>query len=73
MNQLVFIQNNQVFTDSLKIAEVFRKSHDNVMRDIRNQMEKLIEAGEKEWGTLNFLRRPITYTLKTSKCILNTI
>ncbi|MCR8961636.1 Rha family transcriptional regulator [Brevibacillus halotolerans] len=54
MNQLVFIQNNQVFTDSLKIAEVFRKSHDNVMRDIRNQIEKLSEAGEGEWGTLNF-------------------
>ncbi|MDR5022230.1 phage regulatory protein, partial [Bacillus thuringiensis] len=31
--------NGKVVTDSLKIAEVFNKRHDNVMADIRTQME----------------------------------
>lgn len=50
MNQLVFIQNNQVITDSLTIAEMFSKGHDNVLRDIRKQVEF---AGE-EFSLLNF-------------------
>lgn len=54
MNQLVFIENGNVFTDSLIVAQMFSKTHDNVMRDIRKQIEKLIEAGEGEWGVLNF-------------------
>lgn len=54
MSQLVFVENNQVVTDSLTIAEVFGKDHDNVLRDIRNQIEKLIEAGEKKFSLLNF-------------------
>lgn len=36
MNQLVFISDGQVVTDSLKIAEVFEKEHARVMRDIRD-------------------------------------
>ncbi|WYP24765.1 phage regulatory protein/antirepressor Ant [Alkalihalobacillus sp. FSL W8-0930] len=36
MTQLVFIESNRVVTDSLTIAESFGKSHDKVMRDIRN-------------------------------------
>lgn len=52
--KLVFIENNRPVTDSLTIAEVFGKSHDNVMRDIRMQIEKLTEAGETQWGILNF-------------------
>lgn len=35
MNRLVFIENGQAVTDSLKIAEVFEKEHARVMRDIR--------------------------------------
>lgn len=54
MNQLVFIENQQVVTDSLTIAEVFGKEHFNVSNDIKNQIAKLNEAGEKEWGVLNF-------------------
>lgn len=34
--ELVSIQNNQVVTTSLKIAEVFGKTHYQVLRDIRN-------------------------------------
>lgn len=51
---LVFVNNNQVVTDSLTVAEVFRKEHKNILRDIDTQMEKLVEAGEKDWGVLNF-------------------
>lgn len=50
MNQLVFIENNQIVTDSLTIAEMFGKRHDNVMADIRTQKEY---AGE-EFSLLNF-------------------
>ncbi|TCJ01340.1 Rha family transcriptional regulator [Cytobacillus praedii] len=35
MNQLVFIENNKAVTDSLTVAEVFKKEHARVMRDIR--------------------------------------
>lgn len=54
MNQLVFIKENKAVTDSLMISEKFRKSHDNVMRDIRQQIDKLHEAGLGEWSVLNF-------------------
>jgi Rha family phage regulatory protein len=54
MSQLVFVEKNQAVTDSLTVAEVFGKTHDNVLRDIRNQVEKLIEAGESEFTLLNF-------------------
>lgn len=50
MNQLVYIKNEQVLTDSLTIAEMFGKRHDNVMTDIRTQMEY---AGEG-FSLLNF-------------------
>jgi len=54
MSKLVFIENGRPVTDSLTVSEVFEKSHDNVIRDIRQQIEKLEEAGMKEWGVLNF-------------------
>lgn len=36
MGELVFKQNNQALTNSLLVAEKFRKEHKNIMRDIRN-------------------------------------
>lgn len=40
MKELVFVNNNnEVVTDSLMVAEVFEKSHDNVLKDIRKQMD----------------------------------
>lgn len=60
MNQLVFIENNRVVTDSLTVAEVFEKRHDIVLRDIENQITKLQEAGEKEFSLHNF--EESTYT-----------
>ncbi|MGR6765387.1 Rha family transcriptional regulator [Paenibacillus sp. T2-29] len=54
MTQLVFIHEGQAVTDSLTVAKVFGKDHDHVMRDIRQQLNKLQEAGEAEWGVSNF-------------------
>lgn len=54
MTQLVFIQNNKVVTDSLTIAEVFKKRHTDVVRDIEVQIKKLEAADENEWGKGNF-------------------
>lgn len=54
MNQLVFVEKGKVVTDSLTVAEVFKKGHDKVMRDIKNQINKLEVAGEKEFIIANF-------------------
>lgn len=56
MTQLVFIQKGQAVTDSLTVAHEFGKEHKNVLRDIEGQLVKLEEAGEQEWGVLNFER-----------------
>jgi Rha family phage regulatory protein len=42
LNQLVFVEKNQVVTDSLTVAEVFGKNHADVLRDIRK-----MECSEK--------------------------
>lgn len=40
MNELVFIQNNEILVSSKDIAINFSKRHDNVLRDIENIKEK---------------------------------
>ena len=35
-NSLVFIDNNEVVTDSLIVAEVFEKQHKDVLKSVRN-------------------------------------
>ncbi|MRS25808.1 ORF6C domain-containing protein [Bacillus sp. RIT694] len=56
VSEFVFMERNQVVTDSLTMAQMFGKEHKNVMRDIEVQLEKLIEANETEWSQLNFER-----------------
>lgn len=53
-HQWVYADGEQAVTDSLIVAEVFKKDHDKVMRDIKNQISKLKEAGEEDWGSANF-------------------
>ncbi|MGM0967156.1 MAG: Rha family transcriptional regulator [Bacillota bacterium] len=48
--QLVFVKENEVVTDSVAIAEMFGKNHDDVLKDVRRQMEY---AG-KEFSLGNF-------------------
>ncbi|HDR3433500.1 TPA: Rha family transcriptional regulator [Bacillus thuringiensis] len=47
---LVFENNGRVVTDSLMIAEMFEKTHDNVLKDIRKQ----IEYAGPEFSLVNF-------------------
>ena len=48
MNDLVFVENGQVVTDSLTVADSFEKEHKNVLKDIR-------ELGcSEEFRRLNF-------------------
>ncbi|KLV15503.1 Rha family transcriptional regulator [Bacillus altitudinis] len=54
MSELVFVEGNQVVTDSLTISKVFDKRHDFVLRDIEVQIEKLKQAGETDFSLLNF-------------------
>lgn len=54
MSNIVFIENNEVVTDSLNVAETFGKQHKNVIRDIHNLHSELEEKGK-----LNF--EPISY------------
>ncbi|MEB9454399.1 ORF6C domain-containing protein [Bacillus anthracis] len=54
ISEFVFMEGNQVVTDSLTMAQMFGKRHDHVMRDIEIQIEKLLEAGEQQWGITNF-------------------
>ncbi|GGJ61781.1 Rha family transcriptional regulator [Virgibacillus salexigens] len=48
MDKLVFVKNKEVVTDSLTVAHVFKKRHDNVIRDIRT-----LECST-EFSLLNF-------------------
>ena len=47
MNELVFKKKDDVYTDSLMVAETFGKRHDNVIREI----EKLLEGIAKNEET----------------------
>ncbi|PEK28258.1 Rha family transcriptional regulator [Bacillus wiedmannii] len=51
---LVFIKDNKVVTDSLTVAELLKKQHKHVLRDIKVQMEKLESAGEGKFTESNF-------------------
>ncbi len=54
VSEFVFMEGNNVVTDSLTVSQMFGKEHKNVIRDIEVQLEKLLEANESEWGQLNF-------------------
>lgn len=46
MDELVIMQNKQAVTTSLKVAEVFGKRHDHIMRDVNNLKKDLPNFGE---------------------------
>lgn len=50
MSNIVFIENNEVVTDSLKVGEVFNKRHDHIIRDIEKIMEELEGKGNPNFG-----------------------
>ena len=48
MNELVFLQNNQALTTSLKVAEYFGKRHDRVLRAISASIQALPKIGDSK-------------------------
>lgn len=46
----LYERNGQPYCDSLQVAETFSKSHDNILRGIRNTMA----AGDEDFNLLNF-------------------
>jgi Rha family phage regulatory protein len=54
MTELVIIQQKEVVTTSLKIAEVFEKRHDLVLRDIDNLLLELSTLDISERTLLKF-------------------
>ena len=60
MTELVILQNEQAITTSLKVAEVFEKNHQHVMRDIRDlekqiSQSKIGRAEEKLFELSNYI------------------
>jgi Rha family phage regulatory protein len=53
MNQLVFIQNNNIVTDSITVAEAFGKRHSDVLRDVRN-LEVSFEFAERNFALSDY-------------------
>ena len=43
MNELVYLKNEQALTDSLTVAEIFEKRHDQVLRAIDSLVESLLK------------------------------
>ncbi|HDR8417002.1 TPA: Rha family transcriptional regulator [Bacillus cereus] len=54
MTNIVFIENNEVVTDSLMVAEVFGKQHYHVLRDINNLLLELDEKGKSNFGLSDY-------------------
>ncbi|MEK4893938.1 Rha family transcriptional regulator [Bacillus sp. FSL M7-0996] len=62
INNLVFIEDHMIVTDSLTVAYMWRKDHNSVISIIVNQIQKLNEAGESEFSQANFIKS--SYTIK---------
>ena len=56
LNNVVYIKQGRVLTDSKHLAEVFGKRHDNVVRDIR---AVIADLQDPEFTALNFEERKI--------------
>lgn len=67
-NNIVFIENNEVVTDSLNVAEVFGKEHSKVIRSIETMQcsDKFREAnfGVSEYKTENNNKSYKKYLIK---------
>ena len=52
MNELVFLQNDQALTTSLKVAEYFEKPHNDILKSIRSLIEDVEGLGEKSQSSM---------------------
>ena len=48
MNDIVFLRNEEAMTDSLKVAEMFGKRHDNILQQIDRLAETLLNFKERQ-------------------------
>lgn len=53
MSELVFVEQGEVVTDSLMVAEVFGKMHKDVLRDIRN-LECSTEFNQRNFAPIDY-------------------
>lgn len=63
-NNLIEIKNNQVLTNSLKVAEKFEKEHKNIIKNISNLLENL---GRLKIEPSNFYIKQTTYINSQNK------
>ena len=68
MNELITIKKDKAVTSSLKVAEMFHKRHDNVLRDIRNldcsEEFRLLNFGESRYMNEQKHYQPMYYMTK---------
>ncbi|PEJ28460.1 Rha family transcriptional regulator [Bacillus pseudomycoides] len=62
VNNLVFIEENTIVTDSLIVADMWKEDHNSVISTIINQIQKLNEACESDFSQANFIKS--SYTIK---------
>ena len=66
MNELVFLENNQALTTSLKVAEVFGKRHDRLLQTIEEQygdLHEFVEMFHKDIYTDSYGRPQTMYVM----------
>lgn len=52
----LYEKDNQIFCDSLQVAEELKKRHDHVLRDIENKMDDISKSNDPKFGEINFLK-----------------
>lgn len=55
MNELIKLVEGEIVADSRMIAEHFGKRHDHVLRDIADEIEKIVEIGEPIFGESSYI------------------
>lgn len=52
----LYEKDNQIFCDSLQVANELKKRHDHVLRDIENKINDIAKSNEPKFGEINFLK-----------------
>lgn len=52
----LYEKDNQIFCDSLQVAEELKKQHGHVLRDIEKRIEDIIKSNQPKFGEINFIK-----------------
>lgn len=52
----LYEKDNQIFCDSLQVANELKKRHDHVLRDIENKINDIAKSNEPKFGEINFIK-----------------